>query len=210
VADESGPFEFTGLQILEPVVIERIPAGRRSDLVRDVYQPMVQEGKLGAVVHNGFWWEFGTPERFLMGQLEILKRGLKGIRELLPYDDIQEGSVKGPGMTMTPGFVSGDKFQALIDATAQVSSSVGLEGGVVIGPRCRVGAGARLTDSILLDGAVVGDQSDLDRVILGPGIQAPAHTRLFRCTIGKGDAAIKVPGSSQRSWQGYVLRPLSN
>src|SRR5438034_1215666 len=48
VADESGPFEFTGLQILDPLVIERIPAGRRSDLVRDVYQPMVQEGKLGA------------------------------------------------------------------------------------------------------------------------------------------------------------------
>src|SRR5262249_52162500 len=133
-----------------------------------------------------------------------------GVRHLLPYEDLNPGALKGAAMMMSPGFIKGDSFSALIDPTAQVSSSAVFDGSVVVGPRCRVGAGARLTDSVLLDGSVVGDQSDLDRVILGPGIQAPAHTRLFRCSIGKGDAAIKVPGSSQRSWQGYILRPLSN
>src|SRR5262249_36665341 len=44
VADESGPFEFCGFQILEPTVLDRIPSGRRADLVRDLYQPLVQEG----------------------------------------------------------------------------------------------------------------------------------------------------------------------
>ena len=209
--DDTGPFEFTGMQILEPSVIERIPAGRRADLVRDLYQTMVQEGKLGAIVHQGFWWEFGTPERFLAGQIEILKRGLDGIRELLPHADIQPAAAKGQMvMSMPHGYATGEGFQVLIDPTAQVSPAASFDGGVVIGPRCRVGAGARLTDSILLEGSAVGEQSDLDRVILGPGVQAPPHTRLFRCTIGKGDAAIKVPGSSQRSWQGYILRPLSN
>ena len=111
---------------------------------------------------------------------------------------------------MSPGYVEGEGFRALIDPTAQVSSAASFDGTVVVGPRCRVAPGARLTDSILLDGSVVGDNSDLDRVILGYGVQAPPHTRLFRCTIGKGDAAIKIPGSSQRSWQGYILRPLSN
>src|SRR5437867_9279513 len=87
--DETGPFEFTGLQVLEPAVLDRIPVGRRADLVRDLYQPLVVDGKLGAVLHSDFWWEFGTPERFLTGQLEITKRGLDNIRQLLPYDDIQ-------------------------------------------------------------------------------------------------------------------------
>jgi mannose-1-phosphate guanylyltransferase len=207
--DDTGPFEFTGLQILEPAVLDRIPAGRRADLVRDLYQSLVVDGKLGAVLHSDFWWEFGTPERFLTGQIEITRKGLDNIRQLLPYDDVQPGAPKGPGMMMTPGYLMGEGYSALIDPTAQVSSSAAFEGGVVIGPRCRVGASARITDSVLLDGSVVGEQSDLDRVVLGPGIQAPPHTRLFRCTIGKGDAAIKVPGSSQRSWQGYILRPLS-
>lgn len=209
-ADETGPFEFTGLQILEPSAIERVPPGRRADLIRDLYQPLVQEGKLGAVVHEGFWWEFGTPERFLAGQIEILKGGLKFLNDLLPFADIKAGAAKGPGMMMSPGYVTGESFYALIDPAAQVSSSAVMDGGVVIGPRCRVAPGVRLTDSVLLEGSVVGEQSDLDRVILGPGIQSPPHTRLFRCTIGKGDAAIKVPGTSQRSWQGYILRPLSN
>jgi mannose-1-phosphate guanylyltransferase len=208
--DESGPFEFAGLQILEPSAIERIPVGRRADLVRVLYQSMVQEGKLGAILHTGFWWEFGTPERFLAGQIEILSRGQEFVSGLFPHADTQPGTAKVQGMMLGTGFLTGEKFRALIDPTAQVSSSAILDGGVVIGPRCRVGAGVRLTDSVLLEGSVVGDQSDLDRVILGPGIQAPAQTRLFRCTIGKGDAAIKVPGSSQRSWQGYILRPLSN
>ena len=210
VTDETGPFEFTGVQILEPAVLDRIPVGRRADLVRDLYQGLVQEGKLGAVVHEGFWWEFGTPERFLLGHIEIVNMGLEKIRELFPYETFEPGNVKGPGMMMTPGYIEGAGFRALVDPTAQVSSSAVFDGGVVIGPRCRVGNGARLTDSILLDGSVAADGSDLDRVILGPGIQAPPHTRLFRCSIGKGDAAIKVPGSSQRSWQGYILRPLSN
>lgn len=207
--DESGPFEFAGLQILEPAVLERIPAGRRSDLVRDLYQPLVQEGKLGAVLHEGFWWEFGTPDRFLTGHVEILKRGSEFIRKIFPFDDIPIASPKGIA-AMTPGYMQGDNYWALIDATAQVSPQASFEGGVVVGPRARVGSGVRLTDSVLLDASVVAEHGDLDRVILGPSIQAPPHTRLFRCTIGKGDAAIKVPGSSQRSWQGYILRPLSN
>jgi len=210
VADESGPFEFTGVQILEPSVIERIPAGRRADLVRDLYQAMVQEGKLGAVLHQGFWWEFGTPERFLAGHAEILKLGLPMVRTLLGQESLAAGSAKTAGMSMGSGFLTGPNFRALIDPGAQVSPAATFDGSVVIGPRCRVGGGVRVTDSVLLEGSAVGDQSDLDRVILGPSVQAPPHTRLFRCTIGRGDAAIKVPGSSQRSWQGYILRPLSN
>jgi len=208
--DETGPFEFTGLQILEPSVLDRIPAGRRADLVRDLYTPLVAEGKLGAVVHTDFWWEFGTPERFLSGHFEILKRGLDNLRELLPEDDIQPGSTKGSAMFMTPGVITGPGFTALLDATAQVATTVTFDGQVVVGPRTRIGAGTRLTDTVVLDGSTVGDQSDLDRVVFGVGIQAPTHTRLFRCAIGKGDAAIKVPGTSQRSWQGHILRPLSN
>jgi NDP-sugar pyrophosphorylase family protein len=210
VADETGPFEFAGMQILEPSAIDRIPAGRRADLVRDLYQPMVAEGKLGAVLHQGFWWEFGTPERYIAGHGETLKLGLPMIQKLLSNDQIAAATPK-PGMMMMPsGYITTDRYQCLIDPTAQVSSNASFEGAVVVGPRCRVGANVRLTDSVLLDGSNVGEGSDLDRVILGPGVQAPPHTRLFRCTIGKGDAAIKVPGSSQRSWQGYILRPLSN
>lgn len=208
--DETGPFEFTGLQILEPSVLDRIPAGRRADLVRDLYTPLVAEGKLGAILHTDFWWEFGTPERFLAGHFEILKKGLDNLRRLLPEDDIQPGDAKGSSMLMTPGFVTGPGFNALIDPSAQVAPTASFDGSVVIGPRCRIGPGARLTDTVVLDGSSVGDQSDLDRVVFGVGIQAPPHTRLFRCTIGKGDAAIKVPGTSQRSWQGHILRPLSN
>src|SRR6185295_9713649 len=108
-------------------------------LVRDLYNGLIQEGKLGAVVHEGFWWEFGTPERFLLGHLEIVKMGLEKIRALFPYETFDEGNAKGPGMMMAPGYVEGPGFRALIDPTAQVSSSAVFDGGVVIGPRCRVG-----------------------------------------------------------------------
>jgi len=151
-----------------------------------------------------------TPERYLAGHCELVKKGLDELRKLLPEDDIQPGNPKGSSMIMSPGFITGPGFSALIDPSAQVAVNAEFSGCVVVGARSRIGGTARLTDSVILENGFVGEGSDLDRVILGIGIQAPPHTRLFRCTIGKGDAAIKVPGTSQRSWQGNILRPLSN
>src|SRR5204863_8896041 len=101
-----------------------------------------------------------------------MKLGLPMIQKLLSNDQITAATPKPAFMMMPSGFLTGDRYQALIDASAQVSSSAVFDGAVVIGPRCRVGANVRLTDSILLEGSVVGDHGDLDRVILGPGVQA--------------------------------------
>lgn len=67
------PFIFTGVHILEPEVVERIPDGV-SDTVRDLYPPLIREGwPIHGWISQARWLEFSTPERYLSGSLSLLE-----------------------------------------------------------------------------------------------------------------------------------------
>lgn len=56
---------FAGAHVLAPELLERVGPGP-SDSVRDLYDPLLREGKeIGAVISTGPWHDLGTPQRFL-------------------------------------------------------------------------------------------------------------------------------------------------
>src|SRR4029079_15407592 len=59
---------FTGVHILEPALLDRLPPGV-SDTVRQLYVPLIAEGRppLGVGL-RGPWSVFGTPPRVLHSQ----------------------------------------------------------------------------------------------------------------------------------------------
>ena len=63
---------FTGCHLIEPEVLDRIPEGK-SDIVRDLYYDMVGEREIGYYVHDGWWWEFGTPVDLLEGTFRLME-----------------------------------------------------------------------------------------------------------------------------------------
>jgi len=58
---------------------------------------------------------------------------------------------------------------------AEVADSARLDAGCAIHAGARVGEGAHLSDTVLLDGAVVGPDARLSRCLLGPGAQVAAN-----------------------------------
>jgi NDP-sugar pyrophosphorylase family protein len=72
-----GPLMFTGIQIMEPAILDFIPRGRPSDSVRDVYPQLIamNNDSLGAHVGEGEWHELSTLDRYLATSLEFLARG---------------------------------------------------------------------------------------------------------------------------------------
>ncbi len=57
-----------------------------------------------------------------------------------------------------------------------------------------------------MDGAVIGAGSELTQVIVGPGVEIPAGTRLQRAVLSvAGDLPDTVPAEPVKRWQG-VLR----
>lgn len=60
------PLMFTGIQILEPRVFDRIPRGVYSDIVPIFYRPALEQGeRINAFVTDARWYEISTLRRYL-------------------------------------------------------------------------------------------------------------------------------------------------
>jgi mannose-1-phosphate guanylyltransferase len=129
-----------GTYVLEPVVLDRIPAGRRVSIERETFPALVADGALFALGSGAGWIDAGTPATFLAANLAYAPLGTQAAGV--------SGSVVGEDVVIGPGAV--------------VESSV-LMDGVEVGPEARVadsvvGAGAKVGERArVTDGSVIGD-----------------------------------------------------
>jgi NDP-sugar pyrophosphorylase family protein len=149
---------FTGYHLLEESVLEAIPRGRPSDIVRDVYMTLAAEGRLNAHVHHGFWWEFGEPREYLEGSMRLIE---------LPTD---RRSRLGDFDLVRP---VGDALVAVGAGADLHAPGIALSGRIAIGLGVMVGEGAVVDDSVIMPEAWVGPGSRLRRCIVGPGTEIP-------------------------------------
>jgi mannose-1-phosphate guanylyltransferase len=156
--DIAGSYLFTGCHVIDEAVLDRIPADRPSCIVADVYRGLAEQGKLGSHVHDGFWWEFGTPEHYLDGSLRLLDLPLEQRLDVTIHDAIRE--INGGVAAMGAGAV--------------LREGARIEGRVAVGLACQVGRNAEIKDSVIMHEAWIGPGSRLDRVVVGPGVEIPA------------------------------------
>jgi len=129
----AAPLMFTGIQILEPRVLDLIPRGVFSHSVTDVYLPAIARGeRIAAHVGEGYWYELSTVRRYLETSVALMRR------EGRSYE-AGEGSV--------------------VEEGAEVSDSVLWEG-VSVGAGARVrgavlGAGVRVEAGETFEGVAV-------------------------------------------------------
>lgn len=151
---------FTGLHFLDASLLDRLPPGR-SDLVPALYADLAREGRLGAFVHHGFWWEFGDPRSYRDGVLRLLGLSPAERDRVLHHDPVSLlGNVPvavGPGAGWDDG--------------------VEWSGAVAVGAGCRIDRRARLADTVLLPGCRVGRRAVLRGCLVGPGATVPDHAR---------------------------------
>ncbi len=157
-ADHAGGYLFTGYHLIEESVLDLIPRGAPSDIVRDVYFGLAADGRLNAHVHDGFWWEFGSPRDYLEGSMRLVALPAEKRMHLGDFDVVRPvgGAV------------------AAIGAGADLSApGIQLEGTLAIGMGVMVGEGATLEDTVVMPEAWVGPRSTLRRCIVGPGTEIP-------------------------------------
>ena len=145
------PLMFTGIHVVQPRFLDRVPPEGEQCIIRTAYRQAFDEGaKLHGVSTERYWWEHSTPERYLQGVANVLDGKVD-----LPY---------------APGPLTG------VHETAEVAADAHVQGPVWIGPRARVGAGASVgphvqlgagsrveagatvRESIVWDGATVSGQ----------------------------------------------------
>jgi NDP-sugar pyrophosphorylase family protein len=180
IAGRPGPdsgkprYHFTGIHILEQRIFSEIPGGVKSEINREVYPRLILSGaRISGYVHQGFWRELGTPQRYLDGSLDLLSRGDSGFLQRIR---VREGVFSATPLSELQGTV-----EAAFLAGAELKMDEGtFAAGVVLGDRVHLHRGASITRTVLWDDVVVGEQSSLDECILGVGARVPPQTRLHR------------------------------
>jgi mannose-1-phosphate guanylyltransferase len=157
-APEDGEVEsryvFAGAHVFSPRLLSRVGSGK-SDIVRDLYEPMLQEReRIDALIDGGRWHDLGTPQRFLDGVLDWARADWP--------QRLWRRSWIAQGVTLS--------------AKAKVRRSA-------VEPRVRVGERARVERSVVLPGALIGDGCVVRESILGFGAAVPPGTWVERRII---------------------------
>jgi mannose-1-phosphate guanylyltransferase len=147
---------FTGVQVVDPALLDRLPAGF-SDSVRDLYPPLIADGELllGLRV-RGAWCDLGSPALYLRSQLSMIARAKASRRRRV-----------------------GVHREARVERGARVVRSI-LGAGVV------VEAGARVAGSVLWEDVRVGRGAVVQGCVVTDGVTVPERTRLLGQSVRPG------------------------
>lgn len=145
-----GPMMFTGVHVLQPRLLDRIPPEGEQCVIRTAYRAAAAEGRVFGVATDRYWWEHSTPERYRQGVWNVLDG-----KAALPH---AEHPLSG------------------VDPTAVIEPGAVVEPPVWIGPGAHVGAGARVGPYVQLGArAVVAPGVTLRRVVVWDGVTAREH-----------------------------------
>lgn len=138
---------FTGIQVVDPSIINMIPAQKFSHII-DLYEELIQQGeKIGCKrVDDSFWQDIGT----LSDYLEL-------------HSSLLSGKIR------TPLHVSIPENQWLINSETCIKKSVQLSGWGCIG-KANIGNNVHLRNCVVWDDAVIADGVRLKNTIVSPGL----------------------------------------
>ncbi len=143
-----------GTYVLEPEVLDRVPAGERVSIERSTFPAMVAAGELYAMATDDYWIDTGRPDTFLAANLDLLD-GRWGD----PIDPLEAGArVDGTG-TIEHSIIGTD---CTVGAGARIVDSVLL-------PGATIGAGTVIERSIVA-GTVGADAVVADCVVGHVGV----------------------------------------
>jgi mannose-1-phosphate guanylyltransferase len=140
---------FTGVHVLRPRFLDRIPPEGEQCIVRTAYRSLFDEGRgLYGFSTDRYWWEHSTTERYLEGVFNVLDG-----RVALPY---------------APQPVIGVHPSARIHPDARVidpvfiGADVSVGAGAIVGPHVQLGEGVRVEPGARIERCVVWERAVVD------------------------------------------------
>lgn len=154
---------FTGVQVLEPRLLDRLPRGA-SDTVRDLYVPLIAEGaRVTGIPLQGAWYDFGSPPLYLASQLALLRSGFGGARD---------GRLVDAAARIHP---RARVARAVVGAGSRLEEGARVEASVIWGA-AHVGRGCIVRRSVVASGARLRDGQSVEDVIVLPAQQGRSRT----------------------------------
>ena len=165
-----------GIYVLETAALELMPAGVNYSIERGFFPGLLQRGDhVHGFVHRGYWIDIGTPEKYLQVHRDVLGGrfpvALDGVATgggwVHPSAQVAEGALLAAPFYLGPG--SQVRAGARVGPDAVLTANVCVE------------AGARVADSVVWDGALVGEGADVQGALVGTGVRIGS-----RAVVGPG------------------------
>ena len=138
-----------GTYLLEPSILDLIPAGRRVSIEVETFPDLLARGgKLYAFTTDDYWLDVGRPQQYVQAHGDVLD----GKLALPPAALGRHGSMWLVGGPDVPSNV---RPPAYVGSGVTIDESARIGPYAVLGDGCRVGAGAEVSGSILWDGVAV-------------------------------------------------------
>jgi mannose-1-phosphate guanylyltransferase len=147
-----------GFYVLEPDVLDLVPAGRPVSIERDVFPRLAAEGSVFGAALPGYWLDVGTPDSYLQAHRDVLERLFR----------TEVGDALGPDFTLVDGSAEVHPDARLVPPV-YVGPGAVVEEGARLGSLAVLGAGSRLERNGVVESAVVGSRAVVgrDAVVVG-------------------------------------------
>jgi len=156
-----------GTYIMEPGVLDSIPAGQRWSVERAVFPGLLKSGQpLFGYQSKSYWMDIGTPDKYLQAHVDLL-------------EDRVKHHLKPDGEVLSQGVWAGEG--------TFVHSGANVAGHVVLGKNCHISEGASIVGpTVLDDDCYVGDGASLVEVVAWKNANFAENSRSRHCVVATG------------------------
>ncbi len=149
-----------GTYVLDVAALEGWTRGENVSIERQIFPALIAEGRpLAGFPSEAYWMDLGTPQAYLQAQFDLLDGRVDGHR---PYPS------------------------PFVDTGGRIDRGATVNEHVVVGPRATIETGARVSDAVLHERAVVEPDTVVERSILGPGSRVMRRASVSDSVLGEG------------------------
>jgi mannose-1-phosphate guanylyltransferase len=168
---------FSGVHVLSPALLDRVPAAPIEVDVRDVYAGLMRGGLVRGHLVEGWWNDLGAPDRYLDAHADLLA-GRVPLAAFDGEDPFAGCEERGAGVRLARGAAidpgAAIAGPVLLGAGAVVEAGARVGPNVVVGAGSRVRAGAVLRDAVVWEGTEISPGERVERAIAAGAVRLSA------------------------------------
>lgn len=159
-----------GIYILEPSILDLIPANENCSFEYDVFPKILAEGRNfdAYILDNDYWRDFGNPTSYLEAHLDFMAGKIKNF-------DLPE---------------SGE---------SDIATSANVDQRSLIGDGCVIKSGSTIKNSVIGPGVHIEEKVKIENSVIWAHTHIYAHAEITGAIVGRncsiGDAATLTPGT---------------
>ena len=177
----------TGIYVMEPEVLARVPKGESVDWSADVFPQLLEQGApVYGYVAEGYWEDVGTRESYFKAHADVLNRQ---VEVEIDGFEVMPGVWVGDGADVDPEAIV--KGPVLVGDYAKVEAGVELREYTVLGSNVVVKAGAFCHRAVVHDNVFIGPQVNLRGCVIGRNTDVLRAARIEEGAVVGEDCVVE-------------------